>query len=189
MVKCHNTSCCSPFRSFITNILPDRFVPPPYPLQHSYKEAGNEADRVTLSDSFIPKLIDNVKLLLAPLTLRLAFKMTPRDKHFSFIPYDFYCPSVQGQLKRKICNICSLYFATIKSLTSHKKEVHKKEGRTNTKLTASPEQSAVENASDLDVDDTENDSEPCNNGINNDDRIYVIDNLNKFLESPWVEDE
>ncbi|KAJ8672512.1 hypothetical protein QAD02_003771 [Eretmocerus hayati] len=51
----------------------------------------------------------------------------PHDERFSEAPYDLYCPSVQSQLANRICETCGLYFASVKSVTSHRK-IHRRSG-------------------------------------------------------------
>ena len=50
----------------------------------------------------------------------ISLKMLPRSAAaFKLLPYDAYCPSVQGLLVRQVCNKCGLYHASMSSLKSH----------------------------------------------------------------------
>lgn len=120
IVKCSDRSCCTPLRSFIDKILPDRSMSPPFPLQHSYKKTQ---ESVALRDTFVPDLMDVMNS--AALTLRSSFDMTLYPK-YNLMPYNYCYPGAQKQLERKICKICQIFFATIKSLTTHRKIVHPK---------------------------------------------------------------
>lgn len=174
IVKCNDRSCNTPLRNFIDKMLPDRFMPPLYPLQHSYKKSQENVD---LGDTFIPDLMDGIKLNFATLTLRSSFDMkpTPHPK-YNFMPYGYYYPSAQKQLGRKICKICQIYFATIKSLTTHKKIAHLKKK----KNLVDDESTDLESEEDF-----ENTTIQPADYLN--DAIPVIRDMDAWLRNPWTE--
>ncbi|KAJ8687960.1 hypothetical protein QAD02_024398 [Eretmocerus hayati] len=114
IVKCYNRDCCGDWRSGLLQVLKDRFLPPPIPVKQSS------------SQLHIPAFDENNKEF-CPLLLRLALNIQPHDERFSEAPYDLYCPSVQSQLANRICETCGLYFASVKSVTSHRK-IHRRSG-------------------------------------------------------------
>lgn len=107
VAKCTDEQCCTPLRSKIRRILPDGFLPPPLLLSD-----GLEAAKPLSRDCHY-----------APLFVQLAAKVEfPTDQ--DSVPYDFYCPTIQGQLKSRCCSICGLYFASQVSVKEHKRNAH-----------------------------------------------------------------
>ena len=112
IVKCNNTTCCSPRRSSFFMINEDRFLPGPLPL----KQTTHDGLVVSLNDpqAKYPSMF-LIKSLNKDILPRSAAK-------FKFgLPYDFACPSLQNTLPLRTCNVCGLYMASIKSLKNHKK--------------------------------------------------------------------
>lgn len=107
IVKCNDRTCCSIPRSSYFNIM-QRFLPAPLPLTNR----PGEGLRVELnSDEYVS------------VYQRLALKedvLPPLARTYPTLPYDFACPSVQPMLNRRTCTQCKKYFASIKSLKSHK---------------------------------------------------------------------
>ncbi|KAJ1522452.1 hypothetical protein ONE63_001642 [Megalurothrips usitatus] len=107
VAKCLDDRCCTPLRSKIRTILPDGFLPPPLLLSD-----GLEAAQPLSRDCHY-----------APLFVQLAAKIAfPTDQ--DPVPYDFYCPTIQNQLKSRCCSICGLYFASQVSVKEHKRDAH-----------------------------------------------------------------
>lgn len=94
-------------------ILPDGFIPPPYPLQQAQ----------TLN---IPLPKDQTNANFCPLFVQLSLNIEiPSRPDFIFTPYDFYCPTVQTQLIARTCPTCGLYFASNKNMKIHRQSAHK----------------------------------------------------------------
>ena len=87
MVKYDDEKCCKPFRSDISNLLTNRFLPPPYPIVK-----GNER-RV-----YLPPKIDH-KLEFDPLLVRLSLFVHSENTGYKSLPYHYYCPGVQSSIK------------------------------------------------------------------------------------------
>lgn len=107
VVKCSNRSCCDPLRSNLASILPHRFLPPPIKVTHDDGGLLQVADPNANEGKFVS--------LFAHSAL-----------HIPNIPtaYDWFCPSVQGELENRTCVHCGLYFPTQTSKKGHIKEMH-----------------------------------------------------------------
>ena len=116
IVKCKNLMCCNEPRSSYLSVVPTRFIPPPIPLIQTDKGL-KASDRSGFESHVFPSLF---------LSLHLSRDLLPNSaKEFLTLPYDLYTPSVQSQLLDRICQKCSLYFASKVMLKSHM-IVHKK---------------------------------------------------------------
>jgi hypothetical protein len=80
--------------------------------------------------------------------------LDPKTAHPA-LPFDYYCPSVQDKLSKRVCDDCGLYFSTAIAMNSYRK-VHND---------ASTTISFIQEVND--------------NNTNND--IHVIKNLNDWL--------
>ena len=107
IVKCKNTNCCTPFRSSLEKVLPNRFLPPPVQINQS--EDGLCFS--TNSGHYAPLFLLQT---LIP-TLQKEFK---DDEE---IPYDYSCPSIKKDITKKTCKKCKIYFASITYLKEHEK--------------------------------------------------------------------
>lgn len=95
-------------------------MPPPIRIKND-SESGKLVVAAAMDQS-----MDKAKFL--PFFQRLSFKMPPKDKNqFPILPYDYHCPSVQSDLKERICPECNIYFASKKNLKDHRQNVHPKE--------------------------------------------------------------
>ena len=115
IVKCKDNKCCAPYRSNLTDILQNGFLPPPIPIQ---KNLSSGRLHVPLPAMNVTKF--------APLLLQLSVKLQPEQKDFLKLPYDFYCPTVSEDLIKRTCRTCGSYFASAKSLSAHIKNLHNK---------------------------------------------------------------
>ena len=93
--------CCKPLRSSLKRILPTGFFPPPLPI---------------LQDSTlaVPKFNSIKDTEFASLLLTLVSNLQPDLNGLKFMPYDFYCPTVQDKLEARTCKNCRVYFASKK---------------------------------------------------------------------------
>ena len=111
IVKCNDEECCSPLRSTLKSLLPQRFLLSPLSV-------SNERGLSYVSG-------EQHKFL--PLILRLTSNILPEgwsENNKTLIPYDFYCPTVQNQITNRTCNDCKLYFASTTMMMQHKKVIH-----------------------------------------------------------------
>lgn len=102
--------------------------------------------------------------------------MEPVDCSMKFIPFDYYCQSVQSLLKRKMCEECCVYFATIKSLTAHNQIKHKKN-----KKSVMDIKKISEACDDLDEQSFASDLRE------EETTIPIVDNIEDWLKNPWTE--
>lgn len=112
VVKCSDNNCCSSPRSSYFNVIKDRFIPPPVPIDNTI-EGLKSPERTTKKD------YDNYPSLFVLQNLKLQDILPQSAKMFKSIPYDLYCPSVQSFLHDRICKICHLYFASLVMLRNH----------------------------------------------------------------------
>jgi len=108
IVKCFDERCCSSPRSDYFKIMPQRFLPPPLPLLQS-------ANGLTCPD--FPMKEHQLKPSFTSVFLTRSMDqqaLLPKSaKLFKEVPYDLYCPSVQGILHKRICKQCGLYHSSI----------------------------------------------------------------------------
>ena len=102
IVKCQDRNCCKPFKTNWMSFFPERFVP--FPACHKYEESGLEA--VESKDYF-----QNQKSCkFAPLHQRLLVKVKLQvSSNYAIVPFDMYCPSLDGELAKSICKKCGAY--------------------------------------------------------------------------------
>ena len=113
-MKCDNPVCCDPMRSDLKRVLPDGFLPPPLRVRHDPETSLlvlSKPQDTSPSCHFLP-LFQRLSL-----QVKVPWKGT--------VPYDFHCPSVQGDLKKRVCSECGIYLASTTRLNDlHKRDVH-----------------------------------------------------------------
>ncbi|CAG8576737.1 11521_t:CDS:2 [Dentiscutata erythropus] len=118
VTKCDDPSCCKPFHSGIRQILLNRFIPPPLVVQQTpYSICAaklNESDDITHFSSFL-------------LSVLMEGKLTPPDMNIRYLPFDWYCPTVNKSINEFICSYCNRYFALKRTLKSHTKKCSRNE--------------------------------------------------------------
>ena len=123
MKKCSNLNFCGKFRSSLTTVLGNQFLPPPYPVIQT--ERG----------LVIPEPDKAEKLKFAPLLVRLICNIksvnTIHSPNANLIVSIImkYCPSIKNSLKDRTCSDCGLYFASKKSLKIHSSVLHNKKDK------------------------------------------------------------
>ena len=84
------------------SFFPERFVP--FPACHKYDESGLKA--VEPKDYFQNKK----SYKFVPLHQRLLVKVKPQVSiNYAIVPFDIYCPSLDGKLEKGICKKCGAY--------------------------------------------------------------------------------
>ena len=102
IVKCQDRNCCEPFKINWMSFFPERFVP--FPACHKYDESGLKA--VEPKDYFQNKK----SYKFVPLHQRLLVKVKPQVSiNYAIVPFDIYCPSLDGKLEKGICKKCGAY--------------------------------------------------------------------------------
>ena len=99
-----------------------RFVA--FPACYKYEESGLEV--VEPKDYF-----QNQKCYkFAPLHQRLLAKFKPQVSiNYAIVPFDMYCPSLDGKLEKGICKKCGEYWPSQAAMMRHRK-CHHKRGKT-----------------------------------------------------------
>lgn len=85
----------------------DTFMSPPCPILQA------------LSKLVAPSLLDKGTSKFSPFLVRLSVDLSPPLGGFDQMPYDFFCPSVQSDLKKKVCPTCGIYFTSHKVVQMH----------------------------------------------------------------------
>ena len=102
IVKCQDRNCCEPFKTSWMSFFPERFVP--FPACHKYDKSGLKA--VEPKDYFQNKR----SYKFTPLHQRLLVKVKPQVSiNYAIVPFDIYCPSLDGKLEKGICKKCGAY--------------------------------------------------------------------------------
>ena len=114
IVKCQDQNCCEPFKTNWISFFPERFVS--FPACHKYEESGLEA--VEQKDYF-----QNQKSYkFAPLHQRLLAKVKPQVSiNYAIVPFDMYCPSLDGKREQGICKKCGAYWPSQGAMIRHRK--------------------------------------------------------------------
>ncbi|KAF2881501.1 hypothetical protein ILUMI_24679 [Ignelater luminosus] len=94
VVKCDDRACCGNMQSSLRLVLPERFLPPPYPILQS--SCG----------LYIPKLEDHDGKTFVSFLLQLPLGITPTHKSFEKMPYDLYCPSLKDERHQLVGRTC-----------------------------------------------------------------------------------
>lgn len=92
----------------------DTFMSPPCPILQA------------LSKLVVPSLLDKGTSKFSPFLVRLSVDLSPPLEGFDQMPYDFFCPSVQSDLKKKVCPTCGIYFTSHKIVQMHFCYLHSK---------------------------------------------------------------
>ncbi|CAG9563483.1 unnamed protein product [Danaus chrysippus] len=183
IVKCEVVSCCGVQRSSLRRLLREGFLPPPVLIKQT-------------SSGYITTEKDDIESKFAPLLLQLSLKLSA-SSHLKQVPYDSYCPSIEGYLCKRSCGFCGLYFASYKATNLHK-QLHK------IKIPIAkirPQRIAARRAREilcLDINDDalwldEKDVDTTNvpdvkNEVNCEvTAMPVINNLKDWVQSPWTE--
>jgi hypothetical protein len=81
VVRCKDLKCCSPPRSGLFRVLPERFLSPPVKMKQTPRDLSISEEGNVLS-----------------LSLRLALKIDVMAAGFLQVPHDYYCPSAKPHL-------------------------------------------------------------------------------------------
>lgn len=92
-------------------ILHDHFLPPPYPI--------TQVD----GHPMVPDPEEHDGKSFAPFLIRHCLPIQPLHAFIS-MPYDLYCPSVRGDLEKRCCSTCGIYFSSITRAAEHQRAVH-----------------------------------------------------------------
>ncbi|GBP30809.1 hypothetical protein EVAR_82551_1 [Eumeta japonica] len=137
VVKCADESCCPPTRSALKSVFADTFMPPPCPILQ------------TSSKLVVPSLLDKGTSKFSPLLVRLSVALSPPLEGFKQMPYDFFCPSVQSDLKKKVCPTCGIYFTSHKGVQMHCRYVHGKPVQDRCETRVRPQRLAAKRANEF----------------------------------------
>jgi hypothetical protein len=122
IVKCLHPECCEPFQTNWNVIFPTRFMPPPTVYQ--YGEKGLEVVEPSIYFQ------NPNKFKFANLHQRLVTKKlsnegkTGKNGNPRPVPFDSYCPSLQGHIDERVCDTCASYWpckaAVLRHVKAHK---------------------------------------------------------------------
>lgn len=125
IIRCSNSSCCTPWRSNFAQVFPHRFFPPPVPFNRSsrgVKMAEIESSNAT---------INSTSPFYGNLFQRIQFHgIVINRTHNDLLPYDACCPSIQSTLTTRVCSICKQYIPSSIRLRNHYK-IHQQQYASN----------------------------------------------------------
>ncbi|CAM9580204.1 unnamed protein product, partial [Heterosigma akashiwo] len=121
IVKCENPDCCSPLRSTLLTVMPERFLPPLIPLcnvggLHIPDPGNKDAPKNKYADLQTARSLNLASLL--PEKMKQEFKI---------LPFDVCAPSLQGSVPKRVCKVCGVYFGSQVLLKEHM-EMHRGKG-------------------------------------------------------------
>lgn len=115
IVKCCDAECCGSFRTSWLAVMPNRYLPAPFPWRRS------------ATGPFVPvpaEVLKSDKLmgLWQRLACTRALKPQVAANFKGEIPYDLYCPSLRDQIGRRTCRTCDLYLPSVAAVTRHRQQ-------------------------------------------------------------------
>ncbi|CAF1397769.1 unnamed protein product, partial [Didymodactylos carnosus] len=109
IVRCDDRSCCKQWRSYYPHLVNNRFIVPPIALVMSTRGP-------------LPTQLNGANAKFSSLLERQQLETLIKSHlNLDVIPFDYYCPSVQQDIDRRVCQKCYLYFPSIAALNRHKK--------------------------------------------------------------------
>ena len=111
IIKCSDPFCCSKMRTSWDKIFINRFLPAPVPsMIEKTDTVVPDIDSVMKGDRFV----DNMwrRLAMSPLV--------PPTK-YDFLPYDFYCPSLNKNIESRVCKGCGIYYPSKAAVDRHRR--------------------------------------------------------------------
>jgi hypothetical protein len=153
IVKCHDHSCCKPFRSSMTSTLTTRFLPTVKPFV-----------KTELGPKSIP-LLDSCSK-----SGGLFRQLANHDKCF-----DRSCPSVQKDIAGRTCSKCSSYFSSKISKKRHQQQCGRNLLVINDDCTVDDEPELLQMADNVVVPNTDSDAMPLVTDIGDFNDGYVSD--------------
>ncbi len=116
IIRCNDSSCCTPWRSNYDRVFPHRFLPPPVPF-HRSSRGVKMADIESSSATTNP-----ISPFYGNLFQRIQFHGIVRNHTKNdLLPFDAYCPSLQTKLSSRLCSTCKQYISTSIRLRNHYK--------------------------------------------------------------------
>jgi len=116
IIRCNNSSCCTPWRSNYIQVFPHRFLPPPVPFHRSSR--GVKMAEIESSSA----LTNPISPFYGNLFQRIQFHgIVINRTQNDLLPFDACCPSLQTKLSSRICSICKQYIPTSIRLRNHYK--------------------------------------------------------------------
>ena len=106
--KCNDRTCCSPIKTVLTSIFPDRFLPSSVPITENELSLPKPKD-VKPTDK------------LPDLWKRMAIQPLVPKTGYSDIPYDMYCPTIQKYIAKRICKDYETYFPSHATVKRHRR--------------------------------------------------------------------
>ena len=200
-MKC-DEDCCEPFVTNVDLLFPHRRIPPVIPIKHD--EGGIKANLEVKDGEKVEFLSLEMRTLLGEKYLPSEFK----EKFPGDVPYDTVFPSLKDKIKKRLCQNCGKYHATIKSLNLHKKLCKKKKSRGRRNLIAADSSSSddettpVVTLNSVSSDEAESDNEDDEFALPQDvismrpkfsvavpdSFVERIIDLREWLKNPWTDD-
>ncbi|CAG8816898.1 16446_t:CDS:2, partial [Cetraspora pellucida] len=113
VTKYNDRSCCKPFHSEITQILPNWFFPPSLMIQQN-------PDTICMAN--ISASNDTIHFSPFILSILMERKLISLNMNLRCLPFDWYCLTVNKLINEYICLYCNWYFALKGALKNHTKK-------------------------------------------------------------------
>jgi hypothetical protein len=170
-------------RSNWKSVFPDRYLPAPIPFRRT--SCGVEVPspaNARPSDSYS-------SLWQRPMMLRLA-----PQQELHTMPYDTYCPSLQTEVKIRVCKFCNVYFPSQAAKARHIKLFHEVCNVTVDQLLQSRKDRNVWDmfqnmsaSSSCPEPDTEEDPECIvDTTVQAEDSAPIFENISRIMQCPWT---
>ncbi|XP_023240195.1 uncharacterized protein LOC111638679 [Centruroides sculpturatus] len=195
ITKCDDVQCCGLIRSNIRTILTAGFLPAPCQITHDeitgllkVPQTMNHAD-------------EDARFMHLFQRLNLESFVLSQTGNQNNLPYDYFCPTIQSQIKERTCFTCHMYFASKKKISEHKKLTNHKvcfskmkpvriEARRKKELLCviTDDCTLAEDAEWMCEDDVERTEflELKNDEVSESDSLPVIESLENWLKNPWT---
>ncbi|CAF4172871.1 unnamed protein product, partial [Rotaria sp. Silwood2] len=172
IIKCNDLKCCTKWQTSYSKVIPQRFLPPPFPFKVS-------SDGISVAD------INDKDGRFVDLYQRLQLdNILPMIN----VPYDYNCPSVQNELQKRTCPLCCLYHPSAAAMKRHKR-LHSSKYLKQQKVIIAKIEKKVQVTDDNDREsdkDSEDDNIP-ENKTNIKAGAPLIENIFDFLASDFIE--
>ncbi|CAF3717102.1 unnamed protein product [Rotaria sp. Silwood1] len=172
IIKCNDSKCCTKWQTSYSKVIPQRFLPPPFP----FKVSSNGISVADLGDKD-GRFVD----LYQRLQLDNILSTTN-------VPYDYNCPSVQSELQKRTCPVCYLYHPSAAAMKRHKRLHSSKYLKQQKAITVKREQQVqvIDGIDSESGEESEDDNMPQNK-TNIIPGAPLIENIFDFLASDFME--
>ncbi|CAF3745929.1 unnamed protein product [Rotaria sp. Silwood1] len=110
IIRCNSIKCCGSWRSNYVQVFPHRFLPSPVPFERTMYGI-RMAEKDYQKGQFYGSLFQRIQFH------GIVIQHTQNE----MLPFDYCCPSIKKELKRRTCKICNQYIPSAYRMKNHYK--------------------------------------------------------------------